>query len=228
MNAYTLTGPRLGGLFLPVTGCFATTPAAAALNITGDIDLRARASLRAIDNTGGAGRTLLGKWGSSGQRSYYFTVISTGRLQLVWTEDGSTVKALGADADRSITDLDDGVPYWFRVTLDVDNGASGHTGRFYTSTDGATWNQLGSDLTGSGVTSIHVGTTALEAGARTGSTDPLDGTLYAVEVRNGINGTIVAAPSFVSPLSYWRDINGDTRWDGHRVWTINGTACEWR
>jgi hypothetical protein len=228
MNGFQLSRHRMGGLWLPDTTLnYASTPDTAALDIVGDIDLRCRASLRAIDNTGGNASTFIAKYGSAGQRSYYFVILSGGRLQFVWTEDGSTVKSIGGTASESATHLNIDTPYWWRVTFDVDNGSSGHTARFYTSVDGVTWDQIGGDVTGSGATSIFNSTAIVEVGSRGTGSGTFNGTIYAAEIRDGIGGTVVAAPEFLAPVNAWTT-PGATRWDGYRVWTITGSRWEWR
>ena len=45
---------------------------------------------------------------------------------------------------------------WLRVTLSVNNGSSGNTTTFYTSSDGITWTQLGNTIINSGITSGEI------------------------------------------------------------------------
>jgi hypothetical protein len=53
------------------------------------------------------------------------------------------------------------------------------------------------------------------------------GVFYRAQVRDGIDGTIVADPTFAgAPTEWTRD--GATAWDGYRVWTVNGTRWAWR
>ena len=229
MNAYTLTGPRLGGLWLPELGTnFASTPDEAGIKITGDIDVRVRLAFDSV--VGDNARTPIAKLQSgAGNRSWRLYVSNNARFGFQWFDAGDVDRNAGGDAERSITSIvSDGEPVWLRATMDVDNGAGGYTIKFFHSADGVTWTQLGDDVVGGSTTAIYDSGSPLEVGKYLASNHPMNGTVYAAEVRSGIGGTIVAAPNFTAPLSYWRNINGDTRWDGYRVWTINGTACEWR
>lgn len=228
MSGYQFAGPRYGGLYLPgIVGNYASTPDENALDIVGDIDVRIRVSMRRW--TGTAAQTLLAKYGGSGSRSYRLDVAGNGRLQFIWSVDGTAVSFFGADAERDMTGYPLDTPMWIRATLDVDNGASGRTGRVFTSTDGVTWTQIGSDSTAAGVTSIFSSTQLLEVGSTfAGASQPLAATVYAMELRDGIDGTVVAKPDFTAPVNPWGTVSGATRHDGHRTWTLNGDVWEWR
>lgn len=207
-------------------GDYATTADAAALDITGDIDIRFDATL---ENwflpdypSGGAtdfDRTeLIGK-AASGQVSWILYV-RRGKLYLVWSTNGSTLKAIVSTADLPLTA--DG-RLAVRATLDVDNGASGHTVTFYTSTSlSGSWTQLGDAVTGSGTTSIHSGTAALRIGSIPDvSYDEAIGLVHGIEVRSGIGGSAVANPDFTAQSSgttSFADAAG-------RTWTLGGNAA---
>lgn len=185
------------GSALVLTGAassYASTPDTAALDIVGDIDIRAHV---AMDDwtPASTNRALVGKFGASGARSYLLAVVATtGRLRMQWTADGAT--SLTADSTVSPTVVD-GAALWVRATLDVNNGAAGRDIKFYTSVDGETWTQLGATVTQAGVTSIFSGTAPVEVGSTTGGTSNLwPGRVSAVEIRNGIDGTVVTRPEF--------------------------------
>jgi hypothetical protein len=197
---------------------YVTTPDHASLDITGDIDLRA--DVTCDDWSIGAGQSMVGKYTTTGsQRSYRLVVSGAGFLILAWSENGSVLLfrtstvAIPADAGGRIA---------LRATLDVDNGASGHTVTFYTSdTIGGSWTQLGDPVITAGTTSIFSSSAVLEVGSITGGTVELfSGTVHAVEVRTGIAGTLVADPDFTI-----QDI-GDTSFvdAAGRTWTLNGDA----
>ncbi|WP_143674383.1 MULTISPECIES: hypothetical protein [Streptomyces] len=119
-----------------------------------------------------------------------------GRLHFEWSADGaSTIQAdstvlLPIPASRRIA---------VRVTLDVNNGASGNTTTFYyADTIGGTWTQLGAPVVNSGTTSIFNGTAVLAAGngwPELAFPGP-SGKVHAFELRNGIGGAVVASPDF--------------------------------
>ncbi|MCA1572820.1 MAG: hypothetical protein LC798_21510 [Chloroflexi bacterium] len=92
--------------------------------------------------------------------------------------------------------------------------------QFFTSTGGITWTQLGIDRT-IAIASIFSGTSILELGSQlAGTSNPLSGNLYRAQVRNGIDGTVVADydPSLaVAPYATFTDSTG-------KVWTFNRSA----
>lgn len=199
---------------LPGTsGNTATTPDAAALDIVGDLDLRAH--IAPDDWTPAADSAIVAKFLSTGnQRSYALLLDTTGALSLEFSTDGTAVVTKTSTADLSTQTA--GAALWVRATLDVDNGASGYTVRFYTSSDGATWTQLGADVVTATATSVFASTAVLELGSRdTGTADLLAGKIYEAVVMSGIAGTEVAHP--VATTSGVTDATGLT-------WTVNGTA----
>jgi hypothetical protein len=154
-----------------------TTPSAAALNITGDIDLRVRV------NRDSAG-TMLAKWSNTaGNRSYRFTATTAGGMTLFWSEDGLTAIS---QTSVSQTQFPVGTVGWFRVTLDVDNGASGHDVKFFLSDDGVTWTQLGSTITTAGTTSIYSGNESVRVGRSGAGATSAPGKYYRAQIFDGI------------------------------------------
>jgi hypothetical protein len=115
------------------------------------------------------------------------------------------------------TGLGDGTINWVRVAFDADNGSAAHDTRFYTSTDGVVWSQLGATISSGGVVSIFDGSAIVEVGSFvSGAADLFVGKVYFAELRNGIDGSVVSAfdPSrFVDSLT-------ETAVTGE-VWTIN-------
>lgn len=180
-------------LILDGSSAFARTPDAAALDITGDIDMRADIVMTAWPPS--SERRLIAKYATTGnQRSYNLSINSVGQLRVNWSPDGTAVLTRTSTVAVPIA-IGDRIGV--RATIDVDNGASGHTVTFYTSTDWSTWTQLGSPVVTAGTTSIFSGTGVLAVGARdTPAADYLPGNIYRAEVRSGINGTVVAAPNF--------------------------------
>lgn len=181
-----------------VTPGRAYTADKAALRIVGDIDIRAHLAMD--DWTPAALSSIAARWGVAGNRSYGLRVDTTGALRLAWTADGTTLLFATSTVLLGLAN-DAGI--WVRATLDVNNGAAGRDIRFYTSTDGVTWTQLGATVTQAGVTSIFAGTAPLEVGSDTnGTANHLAGEVFSVEVRNGIAGTVVADPDFGQPQRY--------------------------
>jgi uncharacterized protein YneR len=192
-----------------VGGNHLSVPDAAALDITGDIDVRAYISLD--DWTPATEHSLVTKFSSPGSRSYRFSLVGTsGALSLSWTTDGTTLIQTFSTVAPVIAD---GAPLWVRATLDVDNGASGKTVIYYTSTDGITWTQLGATVTSAGTTSIFASTAPVEIGSDgLGYSRRLTGKIYRAQILDGIDGTTVldvdtsvitsGADTYVVPTTY--------------------------
>lgn len=198
---------------LPGTsGNYASTPDAAALDITGDIDIRVKVAMD--DWTPAADSAVLSKYTTTGnQRSYRLQVLTTGALNLQWSEDGTVQKTETSSASTGFTD---GTTHWIRATMDVDVGGTDAEIKFYTSEDGTTWTQLGTTQTNGATTSIFASTAVLELGSSTGGTAALTaGKIFEAVVMSGIAGSEVAHP--VAALSGVTDATG-------KVWTVNGTA----
>lgn len=171
---------------------FASTPDSAALDITGDIDLRVKASL--TDWTPTSNNVLVAKFTTTGNnRSYLMQINTTGLIQLQYSTDGT---ALTSAQSTTATGFTDGTTNWVRATLDVDNGASGRTVTFYTSTDGSSWTQLGNTVTTAGTVTLFSGTAPLEIGVHSSAILPTNGTIYRAQVLNGIGGTTVFDANF--------------------------------
>lgn len=184
-------------LYLPGSnGNYASTPDAAVLDITGDIDIRARVALD--DWTPAATQTLVSKRGAAGQRSWQLDVVATsGVLRLGWTEDGTTFILESSTAAPTVSD---GARLWIRATLDVDDGGGNYVVKFYTGGAGETpaWVQLGATVTiAAGPTSIFSSTSPVECGSSVGGTTQLmAGALYRAQIYDGIGGTLVFDADF--------------------------------
>jgi hypothetical protein len=186
-------------LYLPgVSQNWATTPDAAVLDITGDVDIRIKVALD--DWTPGAVNTLIAKATSSTtNRSYWFNVNIDGTLGLLTSPDGTSGSQITYTSTVA-TGIADGATKWVRATLDVDNGASGKTATFFTSDDGTTWTQLGAAVTSAGTTSIFSGISPLTVGG-IGAAQPSRGKFFRAQVRNGIDGTVVFDANFETSIT---------------------------
>lgn len=176
-----------GYAYLPGVGSnFLSVPDEAALDITGDIDLRARI---ALDDWTSSAQAVISKYTTTGnQRSYILYVSGTGALVLDWSADGTTSIVKTSTA---VLTASDGNPLWVRATLDVNNGAAGNDVKFWTSDDGSIWTQLGATVTTAGTTSIYTSTTPVLVGLWGVAGLPLSGKVYRAQVLNGIDGTTV-------------------------------------
>ena len=199
-------------LRLPGTsGNYASTPDSVANSVTGDIDIRVKVAMD--DWTPSTARGLVVKRGNgAGQYAWQLIVNISGTIEFTFTQDGSTHIAPGASAAPSLTD---GAAYWIRASR---LSASGLVS-YYKSSDGSTWEAIG---TASGTTgAMFDSASVLELGStRDGTTNNLVGKVYYAEVRNGIDGTVVArfdADEAALGATSFESSTGE-------VWTINSTG----
>jgi hypothetical protein len=191
---------------------YASTPDAAALDLTMDMDLRWEGE---TDWYATAGQILIGKWSTEpGQRSYAMRLergllfFQGGRDGIVGPFQGWPLPALPRRAA-------------VRVTL-----TGGLTVRHYwAETMDGPWTQIGSDITLPSplTTGLFVGTAPLLIAPSQYDSDPtrppVAGRVCRAEVR-GAGGAVVAAPDFTGQAA---GSVGFTDAAG-RVWTLTGTA----
>ena len=175
-------------VYLPgVAGNYMSVPDSAPLRVTGDITIDVRVALDSW--TPSAYQNLFAKYvPGTNQRSWYLGVNADGTLALNWTTDGLGATLVGSNSTVA-TGLASGVTKWVRATLDVDNGAAGRDVKFYTSTDGTTWTQLGTTVTTAGTTSIFGGTAPVEVGSRSAGADPTAGRVYRARIYSDLTQT---------------------------------------
>jgi hypothetical protein len=173
-------------VYLPgVTSNFLSVPDEAALDITGDFDVRAWIEMD--DWTPATLTRAVSKFTAS-NLSYELYVDSTGVLILRWSENGTTAKSATSTV---VTGLTDGTIKWIRATMDVNNGASGNDVKFFLSDDAVTWTQLGATVTTAAVTSVFSGTGTVGIGATGSGTAGTALKVYRAQILNGIGGTTV-------------------------------------
>jgi hypothetical protein len=198
---------------------YVSTPDTAALDITGDLDIRAeiQPNWYGPDN-----QMIMAKWEAQADQRSWFLKVYQGVLQLQYTTDGT--KATTWFHSRTLTEIPQRAAV--RVTLDVDNGAGGRTVRWYTapSIDGP-WTQLGPDSVLAGTVSVFNSTAPLKIAPYDDTNikpyrAPFIGRGYKFEVRNGINGTVVANPDFTAQAA---DVTSFTDGAG-RLWSMHGGA----
>lgn len=201
----------------------------AALDIVGDIDVAVDVDFH--DLVGRRGHFLASKYvgGGSNQRSWVFFTNGTQQLEFVWSTDGTSANRIFATCPVQINPTGRAQ---YRVQLDVNNGSGGWTCSFYvgTGTDvSGPYSLLGS-TSGTGVTSIFASTSRVECGTFTNAAswpglvnpdaDPFVGRYYAMVLRNGLNGTVVAqmrADQQTAGTTSWADGLGNT-------WTVTGSS----
>jgi len=215
-----------GTPYLDLTGNaadYAETVDNAALDITGDLDIRLDASwanwIAPIGSLVQGTIEMMGKFNGTTQKSWLLGS-RDGKLYFEWSADGSN--SLSASSTLPPVIPGAGGRLAVRVTLDVDNGASGNTVKFYTaSTLDSPWTQLGDPIVQSGTTSIFNSTAPVRIGQATNYIFKLPvGRVHSAEIRNGLWGTVVAQPYFSNQAvgtTSFVDAPG-------RTWTVNGTA----
>lgn len=207
---------------------YVSTADKAALDIVGDIDVRAEISpaswnMPSIPDEAPAVAVIASKTGAlATQFSWMVGLQSDSKLYFAWSATGSSGAGFSI-ASNSITPAD---RIAVRVVLDVNNGAGGSTVNFYTSTsiDGS-WTLNRSVVTTAGVTSIFSGTGLVEIGTGNGGTGIFSnmktwsGKIYAARVYNSA-GTLVADADFRG-----QGVGATSFSDGlGNTWTVNGDA----
>jgi hypothetical protein len=190
-------------------GAYVGTPSSAALTMGGDMDLRIKLEL---DDWSGAAEPVVMMRASS----FLFQVAASvgGRPYLRWTPDGTNYVSGLAGFSFGASGVK-----WLRAALDVDDGAGGWVLRYYTSDDGETWTQAGTDVTGAGVTSVYNSGTEFTVGGYSGV--GMGGTLYRAQMLDGIDGTVVADFDATRSLLRQRTMRGSTG----ELWTLNGATA---
>lgn len=202
----------------------------AVLDVTGDIDVRCE--VQPYSWRPPYDMVMMSKYQvTSNQRSWAFYLNNDGHLSFIWSTDGTAANRITAKSTAVIPFASGRLAV--RVTLDVNNGASGNTATFYTATAvGGTYTQLGSPVVTAGVTSIFSSSADLVAAggaddlqvALTNST-AFGGRFFKGELWNGLGSTTRVANMDATSRSV-----GDTTWsDGlatPNTWTITaGHGC---
>lgn len=192
-------------LSLPGTnGNYASTPDSAAVSVTGDIDIRAKVA--AADWAGVA--NLITKRNAS---DCFQLFIASGVIQFYTSSSPWPTATLPAWAANMVR--------WVRVTRVSSSGLCS----FYWSEDGESWTLLGASVD-SVTGALNDTADALEIGAAfSGTNSLLNGKIYYAELRNGIDGPVVAK------FDPENDANpGDTSFTSStgETWTINQSGSD--
>lgn len=184
-------------------------------DVTGDIDMIVKVSSNDWTSTWQA---FIGKGATGGNYAYEFGVNTSGQLELWLSQTGSGAAVARSNAfDNAAASLADGSTYWLRVTYDVSTTAA----VFYKSTDynpsteSGTWVTISTVFDGLSFTSIYAATGNLYLGVWNGNNEYLNGKLYYAEIRDGINGTIVArfnASETNDSGATFPNIDGEANW----------------
>ncbi len=202
-----LLSPDRGLSLETITGELASTPHAAGLNFTADADVRVKVALEDWHLV--TPQVIASKWQTSGQFSWKLAA-ENGGVVWTWSTNGTSSTSTALPFGFLFSD---GSTRWIRVTHDVSNGGQNIV-TLWTSTDGGNWEEL-TNVQNAGTTSIFAGTSRVAVGAELADSATLEGNVLALDVRDGIDGTLIAAPRFTSVDSRTLSVTDEVG----RVWT---------
>ena len=189
-----------------VSGNYCSTPNAAANQITGDIEIIAKVSFKSVTSF----QDIVSKF--NGSTGFLFNQTNLGRLEFY-----STISPSG-DID-AISSVGHGFSantiFWVKVTRSSSSGEV----KFYTSTDGTTYTQLGTTITAT-AGNLRLGTAQVEIGTdQNGTNNRTLGSFYRATISNSIGGAPVVD---FNPATYNASAS-QTAWTSAtgEVWTIN-------
>lgn len=210
-------GPRLD---LTSSTYTMSTPDAASLDITGDIDVR----IDVAPTTWTSGQMLVNRYAVGGNHAWSLMLEPDGRLTFKWTTTGVDQRFA-----TSTLPVPGGRRRQLRATLDVNNGASGTTVEFWVASGRGGWTRLGAPVVSTGTTSVYNPTAPLHIGnpvaiSVTPNGNPLGrlvGSVYGVQVYAGIGGVlrVDVAPEDQAAAGTTSFTDGTGR-----VWTLTGAA----
>jgi hypothetical protein len=173
------------------SGSYLSVPDSAALDITGDIDMRVL--VEPVSWSSGGVQILASKATTAGgsEGGYGLQLGSTGIPNFVWVDNSNTTRQAAASTSVSAS-----APLWVRATLDVDDGAGGHAVNvFQRSVLTPTWTLVGlANRTAASVTTTQIKANNRQVGLGSttfGTGNLLTGRIFAAQILNGINGTVV-------------------------------------
>jgi len=158
-------------------------------HLAGVIDIRVK--MRMSDWTPAVDNTILGKSEGVDSHGWYVFINTSGQLSFAYSVDGSNVISMNVATATGFADGQDG---WCRWVWTPDTGGGNKTLSTYKSIDGVTWTQLGITTTSAGaVVLFNNATTPYSCGGTYGeSAPPQVLRIYEVEIRDGLNGPIMA------------------------------------
>lgn len=147
---------------------------------------------------------------------YKFSLLSNGKLRFSYSTDGVTL----SDVDSTVATGIVGRGY---VKVTTNNTGTDSEVKFYTSTNGTSWTQLGSTVMAGEEILIFDADVDLEVGSTSGAGQYFfDGIIYGVTMKSGIDGVTIANPDFINdPIN--SDATAFTDSVGN-IWNINTAA----
>jgi hypothetical protein len=211
---------------LPGEGARISTPDGAGLGITGDVDLRVDVTLTEWRRPG-RHIPLMNKGTAEGtDQSWELGVHEGGAPYVVWRESATSVVTVACE--QTVVVPPSG-RLALRAAVDVDNGAGGFTVYFWTApTLAGPWAALGEGQTYDLASALVTSTAPVQAGhveypAQVGALPPV-GRLHGLEVRDGIDGTVVAQVTAADVAEDAATFTGA----GGRTWTVTAPAAATR
>ncbi|GAB3656439.1 hypothetical protein [Glycomyces tarimensis] len=209
------SGLPIAGMHLPgAAESYASTPSHPSLQITGNIQVRAR--LSPVSWTNGVQAIASIYSTSTDQRSWQWVIQADGLLRINASTDG--LSAFSDPATATVTGND----VYAGFTLLLDNGLGEHETKFEIAPSWTgPWTQLGATITGPSLASLFTSTEPLVVGATDGGNmNPFQGVIHELRVWDGIDGTLTTDPDFTGHpqgTPSFQDSTGKT-------WTVHGTA----
>lgn len=180
-------------------------------NPSGDIDIQVNL-MPPGSWTSGSGPVVLVGRSTDGSSGFLFELLADGRM--VWASSNNGSGFTINQASTASVPFDSSSPGWVRVWLDVDNGSSGYDLIFYTSSDGITWTQLGTTLTGAGTQSVNWTSSGdYNLGAWSGGAHAVGFTFFGVRFAKSFGGISLfpeAVETWTIPADSWTMIGGST------------------
>ena len=216
----TLNSPFSFHALLDGTGDDISTPDAAALDITGDIEYRFEGSFDAFTGTT---QNLIAKYsGASPAPSYRFWLTSAGDLGVSWFDSGNTERALYTSTGLDDIGLSTDTFYHLRATLDVDNGDGDCDAKFYWSSDGVNWTQIGTTSQLGSTSDVRAGTAVLYLGSDFTGGNHFAGKIKSAQIYDG--ATLVADYNATRDGAAEGEATTTSSTTGE-VWTYNNDAA---
>lgn len=188
-----------------------------------DLDVRIRVS---IDNwMDSTSRYFIGRWQGSGARVFALYLDTANKFCFGWTVDGSAIITQNSNKTPTQLGFTNGTPYWIRATMDVDDGSGHYVLKLYWSTTGTSWVEFFS-VTGASTTSFYASATnPYEIGGFWTNGGKIVGKIFAVDIRDGIDGAMVMP----QPIEAWQSYPTDNDFYGHfagtpTVYIYNGSV----
>lgn len=200
-------------LLYGASGDYISTPDSAAFP-TGDIEQIWHGTLNVY---GGPDQNLTSKMQTDGQSSCRFFLNTSDILAFQYTPDGSFASIVTGTSIVA-TDVPDGTDIYFKFTYNSTTGKL----NFYKSSDGESYTSVGVEQT-IAAGNIFDGADALQLGQTVGAAGNPAGSIYQVQIYNGIGGTLAADFNAADYVNRSSDTQFPSSTTGE-IYTLNGNT----